>query len=111
MPQVSLTKAADFGELPDDFSLDGEHVRNPDGSLRLTCDLSDIDLSTHAPFLTGPIGGLVAVPDGTTYDVGPAAIAVRHEHVEDLKVAIHREHHKAARFLTTPLPPDPAPAS
>lgn len=78
---------------------------NPDGSPRfgyaLTQEEHDAGL---VAFVTGPIAGTLAVPDGTAYDVTEGAIAVRAEHVGHLHVAIHKAHHAAGRFLDVPVP-------
>lgn len=102
MPKVSITKAADFGELaPWRFTVDRKtgNVRNPDGSTRLTYDFSDLPAG-HTVMLTGPISALVETADGTVYDVTPHAIAVKDEHVDEVHRAILREHQAQGRFLT-----------
>lgn len=59
-----------------------------------------------AAFLTGPISGTVAIPSGAAYDVTEDAIAVRVEHIAELRTTIHKMHHAAGRFLNSPLPSD-----
>lgn len=55
-------------------------------------------------FLTGPIAGTIALPNGSAYDVSDDAIPVKAEDVGHLHVAIHRAHHAAGRFLDHPVP-------
>jgi hypothetical protein len=64
----------------------------------------EFDAGLTVAFMTGPIGGAVALSDGTVYDVNPPHVAVRPEHVDELALAIHRKHHAEGRYLDVPLP-------
>jgi hypothetical protein len=78
---------------------------NADGSQRYDYELTQEELDDgFVAFITGPISGTVALPDGTAYDVSEPAIPVRRHHVGELLVAVHRAHHAAGRFLDEPVP-------
>ena len=65
----------------------------------------DIAAGKTVAYLAGPlIQGTIVLPDGSAYDVTPAAIAVKPEHVNALHTAIHKAHHAAGRFLDVPVP-------
>lgn len=55
-------------------------------------------------FLTGPIGGTIALGSEVAYDVTEDWIAVHKDHVGPLKLAIHGAHHAAGRYLDVPIP-------
>lgn len=57
--------------------------------------------------ITGPISGTIGIFDGAenhAYDVTDDHIAVKAEHLGLLKLAIHKAHHAAGRFLDVPVP-------
>lgn len=54
--------------------------------------------------ITGPIMGVIALDDGTVYDVNPPHIAVKPEHIKELGVKALKKHHAEGRFLHIPLP-------
>lgn len=58
-------------------------------------------------FMTGPMGGVCGLADGTVYDLTDDHIAIRPEHEKELKWRIHKMHHAIGNFLDSPLPPDP----
>lgn len=56
-------------------------------------------------FAPGPlVNGAVSLPDGTVYDITEEYIAVKHEHVGELHLAIHRMHRAVGRHLDVPVP-------
>jgi hypothetical protein len=64
----------------------------------------EFDAGYTVALVTGPIQGAVSLPDGTVYEVSPPHIAVRPEHLDALRLAIHKKHHAEGRFLDVPLP-------
>ena len=78
---------------------------NEDGSARFHYNFAeDGDNFLGVALFTGPISGTLAMRDGTAYDVSENVIHCKPEHLEELKLTIHKAHHAAGRFFDVPVP-------
>ena len=72
---------------------------NEDGTPYFNYDFTDVvNTDTHAIVLTGPITGPLTMEDGTVYNVTDFAIAVKHEHNDEVTGKIQEAHEVAGTF-------------